>query len=388
MSAPKEIRAKLFCPDSIACPETRAFLERVEAFVLEEVAPAALEWEEKAWLPDDIWPRMAKVGLVGIQVPRELGGQGLGTRAYVEAIRMLARGEAALAMNVAAANALSIGHLVSWSSEEQRDKYLPRALTGELELAWALTEPDAGSDARRVRTRATPDPDKPGYYRLNGEKMFITNGGRAGLLVVVARTSETELSAFLMESDQPGFELVRRIPTVGVRASNTVQFELHDALAWHTPCTFEQAISFLHRGRLGIGGMALGLAEEALVRMAKYSLEREQFGRKLGEMQAVQTMIADSATEIEAARGLLRVGIERDEAGQSFVQQASMAKLFASETAQRVTNRAIQVHGGRGMMPEYFVEKLWRDAKLTEIGEGCSEVQRLIIAKSVLKGVV
>ncbi len=252
-------------------------------------------------------------------------------------------------------------------------------------MAWGLTEPDAGSDARRVKTAAKPIEERPGINHLNGRKMFITNGGKANLIIIVARTSDTELSAFFLETDQPGFKLEKRINTVGVSASNTVQFELKDAVAWHTPCKFEEAISLLYRGRLGIAGMALGIAEKAFELMVAYSKQREQFNRRLADMQSVQNMIADSAMEVEAARLLLRAGATAFDQGRPVVLESSYAKLFASETANRVTNRAIQVHGGRGMTREYLVEKLWRDAKLTEIGEGCSEIQRLVIAKAVLK---
>jgi alkylation response protein AidB-like acyl-CoA dehydrogenase len=215
--------------------------------------------------------------------------------------------------------------------------------------------------------------------------MFITNGGKADLIILVARVSDTELSAFFLETDQPGFELVERINTVGVSASNTVRFKLHDAIAWHTPCKFEDAIGLLYRGRLGIAAMALGIAEKAHELAVEYSQKREQFNRRLCDMQSVQNMIADSAMEIEAARLLLQKGAWLYDQGKPIVKESSFAKLYASETANRVTNRAIQIHGGRGMTPDFLVEKLWRDAKLTEIGEGCSEIQRMVIAKNVIK---
>ena len=288
-------------------------------------------------------------------------------------------------MNLSAINTLVIGHFLYFSSQEQVEKYMPGIIKGEIKLAWGLTEPDAGSDARRVKTRATPIEERPGYYQLNGRKMFITNGGKADLIVIVARTSDTELSAFLMETNQPGFKLEKRIHTVGVSASNTVQFSLTDAVAWHTPCRFEDAISLLYPGRLGIAAMALGIAEKAFELTVEYSKQREQFNRKLADMQSVQNMIADSAMEIEASRLLMENGARLYDAGKQVIKESSIAKLYASETANHVTNRAIQIHGGRGMTRDYLVEKLWRDAKLTEIGEGCSEIQRLDIAKAVLR---
>jgi len=232
---------------------------------------------------------------------------------------------------------------------------------------------------------ATPVEGKPGMFHLNGQKMFITNGGRADLIITIARTGEKELSAFLVETDQPGFRLGERIPTIGVRASWTSQFTLADAVGWHTPCTFEEAISFLGQGRLGIAAMALGIAEKAHELAVKYSMQREQFNRRLCDMQSVQNMIADSETEIEAARLLVEKGARLYDQGKDVTKAAAMAKLYASETSNRATNRALQIHGGRGMTFEYLVEKLWRDAKLTEIGEGCSEIQRLVIAKQVCR---
>ena len=366
-------------------PHEVAFLDRLRDFVESEVLPQTRVWEEAAAFPDSIWPRLGELGVLSMTLSKDDGGQGLSCLAYCEACREIAKGDPALAMNVAAINALCVVHIAKFGSEDQRKKYLPGIVKGDIKLAWGLTEPDAGSDARRVKSQATPIENKPGYFHLNGRKMFITNGGKADLIIIVARTSETELSAFLLETDQPGFKLEKRIHTVGVSASNTVQFELADAVAWHTPCRFEDAIGLLYRGRLGIAGMAVGIAEKAFELMVLYSKQREQFNRRLADMQSVQNMIADSGMEIEAARLLLRAGATAYDAGSSAILEASYAKLYASETANRVTNRAIQVHGGRGMTRDYLVEKLWRDAKLTEIGEGCSEIQRLVIAKAILR---
>ncbi len=361
------------------------FVDGVKQFVADYVLPNTRAWEDATSFPDEIWGKLAERELLAMTVPSELGGSGLSCRAYVEACRTLATGDPALSMNVAAINALCLAHFVHFATDEQRQKYLPGAMQGKIKLAWGLTEPDAGSDARRVQTFAKPVENRPGWHHINGEKMFITNGGKADVIVLIARTSETELSAFFVETDQPGFELTDRIHTIGVRASNTVRFTLKDALGWHTPCTFEEAIGLLYRGRLGIAGMALGIAEKAHELAVDYSKQREQFRRRLADMQSVQNMIADSAMEIEAARLLLRQGAAMFDRGDDVVKISSMAKLYASETSNRVTNRAIQIHGGRGMTFDFLVEKLWRDAKLTEIGEGCSEIQRMVIAKQELK---
>lgn len=366
-------------------PEEATFLDSVRQFVADEVLPNTREWERNTQFPDEIWPKLGAKGLLAMTLPKELGGGGLSCRAYVETVREVAKGDPALAMNIAAINALCVAHFVEFASDEQRAKYLPGIVKGDIKLAWGLTEPDAGSDARRVKTKAEPIADKPGYYKLNGRKMFITNAGKADLIIMIARTSDTDLSAFFLETNQPGFQNVERIHTVGVSASWTTSFDLKDAVAWHTPCKFEEAIGLLYRGRLGIAGMALGIAEKAFELTVEYSKQREQFNRRLCDMQSVQNMIADSAMEIEASRLLLEQGATLFDMGLPIVKEASFAKLYASETANRVTNRAIQIHGGRGMTPQFLVEKLWRDAKLTEIGEGCSEIQRLVIAKQVLK---
>ncbi len=361
------------------------FMDSVREFVAVEVLPNTRAWEADQAFPIGIWRRLGELGLLSMTLSTESGGPGFSCMTYCEACREMAKGDPALAMNIAAVNALCVAHIDTLGTPDQKVKYLSRIKTGEVKLAWGLTEPDAGSDARRVKTTATPIDGEVGYFHLNGRKMFITNGGVADLIILIARLPDGELSGFLLETNQSGFTLEKRITTVGVSASNTVQFGLKDARAWHTPCKFEEAIGLLYRGRLGIAAMAVGIAEKALELMVDYAKQREQFNRKLGDMQSVQNMIADSAMEVEAARLLLWSGAHRLDQGLPVIKESSFAKLYASETANRVTNRAIQVHGGRGMTPEYLVEKLWRDAKLTEIGEGCSEIQRMVIAKQMLK---
>lgn len=363
--------------------EERTFIDAVKKFVASDVLPHTRTWEENTAFPDEIWEKLGKLDLLSMTVPKEMGGPGLSCMAYVEACRELAKGDPALSMNVAAINALCVAHLVYFSTDAQREKYLADAMAGKVKMAWGLTEPDAGSDARRVKTSAVIGDD--GWAVLNGEKMFITNGGKADLIVIVARTSDTELSAFLLETDQPGFEIIERIHTIGVRASNTVRFKLTNAKAWHTPCKFEEAIGLLYRGRLGIAGMACGIAEKASELAVEYSKQREQFNRRLCDMQSVQNMLADNALAVEASTLLLHKGAAMFDRGENVVTISSMAKLFASESANTCTNNAIQIHGGRGMTFEFLVEKLWRDAKLTEIGEGCSEIQRMVIAKQLIR---
>jgi alkylation response protein AidB-like acyl-CoA dehydrogenase len=363
--------------------ETR-FLGDVRKFVRDDVLPNTRAWEQDTF-PADIWKRTASLGMTSCILKKELGGRGYSCQTYAEMCKEIAKGDPALSMNVAAINALCVAHFQHFASNEQRAKYLPVVLSGEYPLSWGLTEPDAGSDARRVKTTATPIEGRPGYFHLNGEKMFITNGGFAKLFIIIARLDEKNLSAFLMEKDQPGFKDLGRIRTTGVSASYTLHFAMRDCVAWHTPGSFEDVIGLLYQGRVGIGAMAAGIAEKALELGIEYAKQREQFGRTLSQMQSVQNMIAESAVEVEAANLLVQKAAWMHDHGLDIAKEAGYAKLYASEAARNVTNKMLQIHGGRGMTFDYLIEKLWRDAKLTEIGEGASEIQKLVIAKALLR---
>jgi alkylation response protein AidB-like acyl-CoA dehydrogenase len=366
----------------------KRFLDQVREFVRVEVKPNHRKWEIEGGWPDSLWKPMADMGLLHMVVPQEMGGFGVSCQTYAEAVREVSKGDGALGMNVAALNALGAGHLVNYATPEQRELYLPKVISGEMLLAWGLTEPTAGTDARGVRTTAVPDVSGkhgPDRYLLNGEKMFITNGGRAHLIVIIARLSEEELGGFLLQTNDPGFELLSRIETTGVKASYTTRFRMHDAIGWRTNGTFRECISLLYRGRIGIGSMALGIGEAAFEAMVEHAKTREQFGKPLAKQQAIQWMIADSKMELEAGRLMLHKAAWMYDEGQDMVSEASQAKLLASIAGKNATDRAIQILGGRGYTVDYDVEKYWRDARLCEIGEGSSEVQRIIIAKRALR---
>ncbi len=371
-------------------PTENAFIARVTDFVATEVLPNTRKWEKQGSFDDDIFPKLGELGLLSMVLPIADGGKGFSASCYVEACRILAHGDPALSMNIAAINALCVAHIAKFGSAEQKAKYLPGIIKGEIGLAWGLTEPDAGSDARRVQTKATAIEGKPGFFQLNGEKMFITNGGRAKLIITIANVDESfsadGKSAFLVEKPQDGWVLEERIHTTGVSASNTVRFSMTEVEGWHTPCTFIEAIGLLYLGRLGIAAMAVGIGEKAHALALEYSKGRVQFNKRLCDMQSVQNMLADNEVDLEAARCLLHKGSKMYDAGQNVVKASSIAKLFASEASNRITNNSLQIHGGRGMTFDFLIEKLWRDAKLTEIGEGCSEVQRLVISKQITKG--
>jgi alkylation response protein AidB-like acyl-CoA dehydrogenase len=370
--------------EPVFTPEEARFLVEVQAFLDSDVAPCTRAWEKDTF-PSDIWKRCAPLGMTSCILPKQYGGRGYSCQTYADLCRRVAKADPALSMNISATNALCVAHFELFANDEQRAKYLPGVLSGDTPMSWGLTEPDAGSDARRVRTAATPIEGRPGFFHLNGEKMFITNGGFAKLFIIIARLDEQNLSAFFMERDDPGVKDLERIPTTGVSASWTSRFRMENAVGWHTPGTFEEVISLLYRGRVGIAAMALGVAEKALEEGIAYSKQREQFGKPLAQMQSVQNMIAESSMQVAAARLLVYNAAWLYDQGRSIVREASHAKLFASEAAREVTNKMLQIHGGRGMTYDYLIEKLWRDAKLTEIGEGASEVQKLVIAKSLLK---
>jgi alkylation response protein AidB-like acyl-CoA dehydrogenase len=368
----------------------RAFLEQAIVFCRSHVAPACEQWEKEESLPREIFTQAGKAGLMGMMLSSEFGGRGLSFLAYAQVIIELARHYAALALDIATHNSLCIGHILFFGSEDQKRRYLPRLAGGEWLAAWALTEPQAGSDCGGMETTAV---ETQAGWELTGHKMFITQGRRADLLVVLARTGTTpngakELSAFLVHQEQ--VQVVRKIPTYGMKASDTAELRFNRAkaeLLGERGHGRKQALILLHRGRIGIAALAVGIAKAAFDAARLHAVRREQFGHPIADFQAIQWMLADSATELDAAELLTLRAASMQDQGLKTPKESAMAKLFASEAATRICNRALQIQGGYGYSRDLPMERYLRDVKLCEIAEGTSEIQRLIIARQLLKEV-
>jgi alkylation response protein AidB-like acyl-CoA dehydrogenase len=375
-------------------PESHREIQRsVRDFCVRHVAPNARRWDEEERFPTEIVPHLAELGLLGIRIPEEYGGSGLDTLAYTVIVEEIAKFDGSLALTVASHNGLGTGHILRFGNEAQKQKYLPKAATGEWLAAWALTEPGSGSDAAGMRTTAVRQGDG---WVLNGTKMFITQGSVGGFCVVLASTDpslkQKGITAFVVEHGTPGFRASKHLEKMGMRSSDTVELTFEDCYVSDEQRVgelnqgFIDTLGILDRGRVSIGALALGLGEGALEAAIRYAKDREQFGKAISEFQAIQWMIADSRTELDAARLLVYRAACLADAGGRYSLEASTAKLFASEVGSRVCNRSLQIHGGYGYTREFPVERHLRDAKLCEIGEGTSEVQRMIIARHVLAG--
>ena len=365
----------------------QSFLDRVVEFCRTEVAPHGEQWEKDEALPREIFAKAGRLGLLGMVVPAKYGGQGMSYVAYALAVAELARHHGALALDIAAHNALCVGHLNLFGSEAQKQAHLPRLLSEEWLGAWALTEANAGSDMSGVETTATLTGND---WKISGRKAFITQGRFADILVVIASTGTTargrkEISAFLVRKDQ--VKPIRKIPTYGMKSSETSEIEFVRAkaeLIGERGQGQAQTLAVLDRGRIGIAALSVGIARGALEAAARYALRRKQFGKAIAEHQAVQWMLADSATDLAAAELLTLQAAAKQDRGLRTTMESSMAKLFAAEAATRICNRALQIHGGAGYSRDHPVERYLRDAKLCEIGEGTSEIQRLVIARHLL----
>jgi alkylation response protein AidB-like acyl-CoA dehydrogenase len=373
-------------------PEHVLLRDTIREFMETEVAPIVEEHERERRFPTDIVRRIGELGWLGIPVPEDEGGAGLDTLAYAIAIEEIGRVWGSLGLIVAAHTSLGCGPLHLVGTDEQKQRYLVPMASGKVLGAYGLTEPGAGSDAGGTRTTARLDGDS---WVLDGAKRFITNAGHAGTYVITAKTGttdkgEAEISAFIVPADTPGFSVGRLEDKLGLHASATGELLFEgaripaDNLLGTQGDGFRTFLKILDGGRISIGALAVGLAQAALDATVPYAQTREQFGRPIGSFQGVAFMVADMATEIEAARSLVWKAAWLKDQGRDYGLIAAEGKLFASEVSARATNAAIQVHGGYGYTTDYPVERFMRDAKLTEIGEGTSQVQRLVIARKIL----
>ncbi|HTN42553.1 MAG TPA: acyl-CoA dehydrogenase family protein [Nitrospiria bacterium] len=373
--------------------EQNRLRQTVREFAEAEIAPGASERDRDSRFPWELIPNLAQRKLLGIMTPKEYGGAGLDTLSAAIIIEEIARVDGSTALTVASHNALAVRHIDRFGNDSQRKRHVTRLASGEALGAWALTEPHAGSDASALETTARPDGD---HWVLNGQKMFITQGTVAGIYIIMASTDRAlgirGISAFVVEKGTPGLTPGRPTNRFGVRGSDTAPLSLENVripkenLIGNLHEGFDQAMEMLNGGRIGIGAMAVGLARAAMEAAVRHAHERVQFRKPIAEHEAIQFMLADMATELEAARCLVyRAACLKDQ-GRPYRKEASMAKLYASEMAMRATNKAMQIHGGYGFLKDNPVERYLRDAKLCEIGEGTSEIQRLIIAKELLKG--
>jgi hypothetical protein len=368
--------------------DERAFLDRVADFSRDEVMPHADQWDHDEQLPREIFNRAGEIGMMGMIAPKGFGGRAVSYVAAALAVKELGKAYAALAMDIAAHNALAVGQITQFGTDEQKNNYLPRLTSGEWIGAWALTEANAGSDTGGIETKATHEGDG---WRINGLKKFITSGRTAELLVVMATTGQTdkgknEISAFITAKDE--VTPVRKIHTYGMRASDTAELRFENSkaeLLGERGRGREQALTVLDRGRIGIAALAVGIAEAAFEQANSYANERKQFGHAIGDFQAVQWMLVDSAMELEAAEVMTMHAAYLQDQGENSTKESAMAKLFASESAVKICDRSMQIHGGYGYSRDLPIERYLRDAKLCEIGEGTSQVQRLVIARHVLK---
>ncbi|HEV2486610.1 MAG TPA: acyl-CoA dehydrogenase [Terracidiphilus sp.] len=364
----------------------------IREFAAQEIAPHIAAWDEASEFPLTAVKKLGAMGLMGVIIPTEFGGAGLGYVDYVLAIEELSAVDGSMGLTMAAHNSLGTNHIFLAGNETQKRKYVSRLATGEWLAAWALTEPGSGSDASSARTTAMRKGDS---YLLNGNKTFITNGRYADVVVAIAVTDKSKgthgLSAFVVEKGTRGFKAGKKENKLGLRASDTSELIFEDCeipaenLLGAEGEGFIDAMRVLDGGRISIAALSLGIARGALDTALKYVKERRQFGKAIAEFQGIQWKLADMATELDAARLLTQRAAVLKDAGRKVTRESSMAKLFASEVAVHICNEAVQLLGGYGFIKDYPVEKFYRDVKLCTIGEGTSEIQRMVIAREILK---
>lgn len=356
------------------------------------IRPHVMEWDEAQHFPMDLFHEMGKQGFLGVLVPEAYGGAGLGYQEYITIIDEISRVCGSIGLSVAAHNSLCTNHILSFATEDQKRKFLPKLATGQWIGAWGLTEPNTGSDAMRMQCTATRDGE---YWVLNGTKSWITHGKSGHVAVVIARTGELldsrGMTSFVVERGTPGFNAGKKENKLGMRASETAEMIFDNCRVHESQVLgkegegFIQAMKILDGGRISIASLSLGIAKGAYEASVKYAKERHQFGQPIANFQGISFKLADMATKIEAAELLTRQAGELKDAGANCTKQAAMAKYYASEVSVAVSTDAVQVHGGYGYTKDFPVEKYYRDSKLCTIGEGTSEVQKLVIAREALR---
>ena len=362
-------------------------------FATTQILPHVMEWDEAQHFPIDVMKKLGELGFLGVLVPEEYGGSGLGYQEYITIITEIGKVCGSIGLSVAAHNSLCTGHIMYFGNEEQKQKYLTKLATGEFIGAWGLTEPNTGSDAGRMKCVAVKDGD---HYVLNGTKNFITHGKSGDVAVVIARTGELldshGMTAFVVERGTPGFSAGKKENKLGMRASETAEMifsdcRIHESqVLGNVGAGFIQAMKVLDGGRISIAALSLAIAKGAYEASVKYAQEREQFGKPIAQFQGISFKLADMATKIQAAELLTRQAADMKNRNVSMTKQGAMAKLYASEICVEIANDAVQIFGGYGYTKDFPVEKFYRDAKLCTIGEGTSEIQKVVISRHILKG--
>ncbi len=372
--------------------ETRATIAHsIREFAKKHIKPYMMDWDENQTFPADLFHKLGEMGFMGVLVPEEYGGSGMDYHEYITVIEEISKVDSSVGLSLAAHNSLCTNHILEFGNEEQKQKWLPKLAHGEWIGAWGLTEHNTGSDAGGMSTTAEQDGD---YYVLNGAKNFITHGISGDIAVVVVRTGEKGdsrgMTSFVVEKGTPGFSSGKKENKLGMRASETAELifvncRIHkDNILGKVGEGFIQALKVLDGGRISIGALSLGISKGAYEASLKYAQEREQFGKSISKFQAIGFKLADMATEIEASELLLHKAAYQKIKGEKITGIGAMAKMYASEVCVKIANEAVQIHGGYGYTKDFPVEKFYRDAKLCTIGEGTTEIQKLVISRNIL----
>ena len=372
--------------------EQKMISNSAKDFAEQHIRPNIMKWDESQYFPREVLEKAGEIGFMGIFIPEEYGGSGLGYHEYVSIIEEISKVDPSIGLSIAAHNSLCTGHIFYFGSEEQKKKWLPNLTSGKHIGAWGLTEHNTGSDAGGMNTTAVKDGD---CYLLNGSKNFITHGKSGDIAVVIARTGEKGdsrgMSAFIVERGTPGFSGGKKEDKLGMRASETAELVFDNCripkenLIGNEGDGFVQSLKLLDGGRISIGALSLGISKGAYQAALKYSKERFQFGKPISSFQGISFKLSDMATEIAASELLIHKAAAMKNKGQKVTVQGAMAKMFSSEACVKIANEAVQIHGGYGYIKEFPVEKFYRDSKLCTIGEGTTEIQKLVIARNILK---